>query len=77
MPTIYAILQISKTCPKTTIKTPERHQWRRSGVITANPKHIQHPNSASQSPTPSIQLPAGYLQLKLISTVKLSKYSKQ
>ena len=29
-------------CPKLTIKTPERHQWRRSGVFLVNFEHISH-----------------------------------
>ena len=27
---------------KLTIKTPERHQWRRSGTFIANFEHISH-----------------------------------
>ena len=30
-------------CSKLTIKTPERHQWRRSGVFIVNFEHISHP----------------------------------
>ena len=29
-------------CSKLTIKTPERHQWRRSGVFVVNFEHISH-----------------------------------
>ena len=29
-------------CSKLTIKTPERRQWRRSGVFTVNFEHIYH-----------------------------------
>ena len=29
-------------CSKLTIKTPERHQWRRSGVFIATFEHISH-----------------------------------
>ena len=29
-------------CSKLTIKTPERRQWRRSGVFTVNFEHISH-----------------------------------
>ena len=29
-------------CSKLAIKTPERRQWRRSGVFIANPKDISH-----------------------------------
>ena len=29
-------------CSKLTIKTPERHQWRRSGVFIVNFEHISH-----------------------------------
>ena len=29
-------------CSKLTIKTPERHHWRRSGVLIANFEHISH-----------------------------------
>ena len=29
-------------CSKLTIKTPERHQWRRSSVFIANFEHILH-----------------------------------
>ena len=29
-------------CSKLTIKTPDRHQWRRSGVFIANFEHIPH-----------------------------------
>ena len=29
-------------CSKLTIKTPERRQWRRSGVLTVNFEHISH-----------------------------------
>ena len=31
-----------ETCTKLTIKTPERRQWRRSGVFIANFEHISH-----------------------------------
>ena len=30
-------------CSKLTIKAPERHQWRRSGVFIVNIEHISHP----------------------------------
>ena len=29
-------------CSKLTIKTSERHHWRRSGVFIVNSKHISH-----------------------------------
>ena len=29
-------------CLKLTIKTPERHQWHRSGVFAVNFEHIPH-----------------------------------
>ena len=29
-------------CSKLTIKTPERHYWRRSGVFIVNFEHISH-----------------------------------
>ena len=29
-------------CSKLTIKTLDRHQWRRSGVFIVNSKHISH-----------------------------------
>ena len=29
-------------CSKLTIKTPERRQWRRSGVFIVNSEHITH-----------------------------------
>ena len=29
-------------CSKLTIKTPERHHWRRSGDLIANFEHISH-----------------------------------
>ena len=29
-------------CSKLTIKTPERRQWRRTGVFIANFEHIPH-----------------------------------
>ena len=29
-------------CSKLTINTPERHQWRRSGVFIVNFEHISH-----------------------------------
>ena len=29
-------------CSKLTIKTPERHQWHRSGVFIVNFEHISH-----------------------------------
>ena len=31
-----------KICSKLTIKTPERHQWRRVGVFIDNFEHISH-----------------------------------
>ena len=31
-----------KICPKLTIKTPERHHWRRSDVFIVNFGHISH-----------------------------------
>ena len=63
IPSRHLLAQNCQTCPKPTIKTSERHQWRRSGVVTVNPEHMPHPTPASQSPTPNMQLPAGYLQL--------------
>ena len=35
-------LERSEICSKLTIKTPERRQWRRSGVFIVNSKHILH-----------------------------------
>ena len=32
----------SEICSKLTIKTPERRQWRRSGVFIVNFEHISH-----------------------------------
>ena len=32
----------SEICSKLTIKTPERCQWRRSGVFIINFEHISH-----------------------------------
>ena len=32
----------SEICSKLTIKTPERHYWRRSGVFIINFEHILH-----------------------------------
>ena len=32
----------SEICSKLAIKTPERHQWRRSGVFIVNFEHISH-----------------------------------
>ena len=32
----------SEICSKVTIKTPERRQWRRSGVFIVNFKYISH-----------------------------------
>ena len=29
-------------CSKLTIKIPERHQWRRSGIFIVNTEHISH-----------------------------------
>ena len=31
-----------EACSKLTIKTPERHQWRRSGVFIVKLEHISH-----------------------------------
>ena len=31
-----------KICSKLTIKTPERRQWRRSGVLNVSFEHISH-----------------------------------
>ena len=31
-----------KICSKLTIRTPERHQWRRPGVFTVNFENISH-----------------------------------
>ena len=41
---IYLIVatQPAITCSKLTIKTPERRQWRRSGVFIGNLEHILH-----------------------------------
>ena len=33
---------MSEICSKLTIKTPERRQWRRSGVFFVNFEHIPH-----------------------------------
>ena len=32
----------SKICSKLTIKIPERHHWRRSGIFIVNFEHISH-----------------------------------
>ena len=32
----------SEICSKLTIKTPQRRQWRRSGVFIVNYEHISH-----------------------------------
>ena len=34
--------RIDFACTKLTIKTPERRQWRRSGVFIVNFEHISH-----------------------------------
>ena len=33
---------MSEVCSKLTIKTPERHDWRRSDVFNVNFEHISH-----------------------------------
>ena len=44
---------------KITIKTPERHQWRRSGVFVANFEHIPNLIPGLLLLTLNIQLPVG------------------
>ena len=40
----FFLLQIilGQECSKLTVKTPERHHWRRSGVFIVNFQHISH-----------------------------------
>ena len=52
--------------PKADDKNTTLRQWRRSGILTVNPEHTLHTAPAFPSPTPNMQLPVGYLQLKLI-----------
>ena len=47
-------------CSKLTIKTPERRQWRRSGVFIVNFEHISHLVLVFLLLTLNMQLPAGY-----------------
>ena len=48
-------------CSKLTIKTPERRQWRRSGVFIVNFKRISHLVLVFLLLTLNMQLPAGLL----------------
>ena len=47
-------------CSKFTIKTPERRQWRRSGVFIVNIEHISHLFLMFLLLTLNMQLPAGF-----------------
>ena len=40
--TIETVEQNVKICSKLTIKTPDRRQWRRSGVLIVDFEHISH-----------------------------------
>ena len=56
--------KIYESCSKLTIKTPEWHQWRRSGVFIFNFEQILHIVPMFASLTLNKQIPAGsYLQL--------------
>ena len=46
-------------CSKLTIKTPERCQWRRSGLFIVNYEHISHLVLVFLLLTLSRQIPAG------------------
>ena len=46
-------------CSKLTLKTPERRQWRRSGVFNNNFEHISHLVIVFISLTLCRQMPAG------------------
>ena len=48
-----------KICSKLTIKTPERRQWRRSGVFIVNFEHISHIVLVLLLLTLNMYLPAG------------------
>ena len=51
----------TRTCPKLTIKTPERRQWRRSGVFIVNFEHISHLVLVFLLLTLNLQMPTGYI----------------
>ena len=46
-------------CSKLTIKTPEQHHWRRSGIFIVNFEHISHLVLVFLLLTLNIQLSAG------------------
>ena len=46
-------------CSNLTIKSPERHQWRFSGVFIVNFEHISHLALAFPLLTLKMKLPAG------------------
>ena len=54
-------------CSKLTIKTPERHQWCRSGVFFVNFEHISHLVLVFLLLTLSRQMPAEILFFYLLS----------
>ena len=55
-------------CSKLTMKTLERRHWRRSGVFIVNFEYISHPVLAFLLLTFNIQLPAGNLRKRDLTT---------
>ena len=50
------------------MKTPERRQWRRSGVFIVNFEHISHPPCSSVSIVNFEQVNAGWISAAIVSS---------
>ena len=66
-----------KICSKLTIKTPERRQWRRSGVFVVNFEHIPHLALVFLLLTLNMQLPIeiNVIELEVKNQLNRSSFS--
>ena len=61
---------IREICSKLTIKTPERHHWRHSGVLIANFEHIPHlafPSCSSVSSVNFEHVISGWVKIRFLT----------
>ena len=63
-------------CSKLTIKTPERRQWRLSGVFIVNFEHISHSPCSSVSIVNSEQVNAGCISAAIVSSFDSFAYRR-
>ena len=63
-------------CLKLIIKTPERRQWRRSGIFIVNFEHISHPVLVLLLLILNIELPAGYCMKNYIEEKEAEDWLK-